>query len=58
MELSREEQTIVTLRFFEKLSFEQMTKITGAKGSALRVKLHRSLNKLRTNLTAEMDGEV
>lgn len=58
MELTHEEQTIVTLRFFEKLEFEQMAKITGIKETTLRVKLHRSLNKLRTNLTAEMDGEV
>ena len=58
MKLSHQEQTIVTLRFFEKFDFEQMAKITGTKESTLRVKLHRSLKKLRTNLTAEMDGEL
>lgn len=58
MKLTRQEQTIVTLRFFERLSFEQMAKIMGTKRSTLRVKLHRSLNKLRTNLTSKMDGEL
>jgi RNA polymerase sigma factor (sigma-70 family) len=58
MKLTLQEQTIVTLRFFERLSFEQVAKIMGTKGSTLRVKLHRSLNKLRTSLTSKMDGEL
>ncbi len=57
VKLSHQEQTIVTLRFFEKLNFEQISRITGTKESTLRVKLHRSLKKLRTNLTAYTDGE-
>jgi RNA polymerase sigma-70 factor (ECF subfamily) len=58
MKLTRDEQTIVTFRFFEKLSFEQISSITGVSEQALRVKLHRSIKKLRTNLTADMSGEL
>lgn len=58
MKLAPDEQTIVTFRFFEKLSFEQISSITGASESTLRVKLHRSIKKLRTDLTAEMSGEL
>lgn len=58
MKLTRQEQTIVTLRFFERVDFAEIGRITGVRESTLRVKLYRSLKKLRTNLTAYMDGEL
>jgi len=58
MKLKQDEQTIVTFRFFEKLSFEQISSITGVNENTLRVKLHRSIKKLRTSLTADMEGEL
>lgn len=50
LELSPREQTIITLRFFEKLSFETMAQILDRKPSSVRVTLSRSLKKLRKQL--------
>ena len=45
-------QTIVTLRFFENLGFEEIAWIVKARPSAVRVSLHRALKKLRNDLRA------
>ncbi|MHC4792020.1 MAG: RNA polymerase sigma factor, partial [Planctomycetota bacterium] len=50
-------QTIITLRFFEKLDFEQIGKIINARPSTVRVTLHRVLKKLRNHLQTVIDGE-
>ncbi|AQT70186.1 RNA polymerase sigma factor SigX [Anaerohalosphaera lusitana] len=39
-------QTIVTLRFFEDMSFEEIAAIVGKRTATVRVMLHRSLKKL------------
>jgi RNA polymerase sigma-70 factor (ECF subfamily) len=57
LKLKPEHQTIVTLRFFENFSYEQMSEILNVKEATLRVTLHRILNQLRNQLTSVFDGE-
>ncbi len=57
MKLSPKHQTIVTLRFFENLSFEEIAKIINAKPKTVHVMSHRLLKKLRNYLQADVDGE-
>ncbi len=55
--LKPKHQTIVTLRFFEKFSFEQIGKIVNAKPATVRVSLHRILKKLKRHL-AVVSGDL
>jgi RNA polymerase sigma-70 factor (ECF subfamily) len=57
MKLKPRQQTIVTLRFFESLSLEQIEKITNTRISTVRVILHRALKKLRDHLQPSVDGD-
>lgn len=57
LKLKPEHQTIVTLRFFENFSYEQMSQILNIKEATLRVTLHRILNQLRNDLASVFDGE-
>jgi len=50
LKLKPEHQTIITLRFFENLEFEQIAKILDAREATVRVTLHRILTKLRNHL--------
>jgi len=56
--LKAKEQTIVTLRFFEGLSYDQISSITGMKSSTVGVRIHRILKKLRSHLQKLVDGGV
>ena len=58
LKLRPEHQTIITLRFFENLEFEQIAKILDARPATLRVTLHRILTKLRNHLQTVLDGET
>lgn len=58
LKLKPQHQTIVTLRFFENLKYEQIANILDVKEATLRVRLHRILNELRNNLQAVNDGEM
>jgi RNA polymerase sigma-70 factor (ECF subfamily) len=58
MKLKPEHQTIITLRFFENLKFEQIAEILDAREATVRVTLHRILKKLRKHLQASFEGEV
>lgn len=51
------EQTIITLRFFEELSYDAIATIINKRESSVRVILHRGLKKLRQTLNADF-GEV
>jgi RNA polymerase sigma-70 factor (ECF subfamily) len=55
LELKPKNQTILTLRFFENMDFEQIGKIVGARPSSVRVTIHRILNRLRRTLQV-IDG--
>jgi len=58
LKLKPKHQTIVTLRFFENLKYEQLAKIQNVKEATVRVTLHRILNELRNHLQTVMDGET
>ena len=58
LQLQPQHQTIVTLRFFENLQYEQIAQILNVKEATLRVTLHRILNKLRNQLQTVFDGEI
>jgi len=52
LKLKPKHQTIVTLRFFENLRYEQIAQILNVKEATLRVTLHRIVNQLRNQLVA------
>ena len=58
LKLKPQHQTIVTLRFFENLQYEQISQILNVKEATLRVTLHRILNQLRNQLQSVLDGEI
>jgi len=58
LKLKLQHQTIVALRFFENLKYEQLAQILNVKEATLRVTLHRILNELRSYLRTVMDGET
>jgi RNA polymerase sigma-70 factor (ECF subfamily) len=58
LRLKPRHQTIVTLKFFENFSYEQIAKILNVKEANVRVTLHRILNKLRNQLQTVYDGEI
>jgi len=58
LKLKPKYQTIVTLRFFENLPYEQIAQILNIKEATLRVTVHRILNDLRNHLLTVFDGEM
>jgi len=58
LKLKQEHQTIVTLRFFENMEFDQIGRIVNARPATVRVTLHRILKKLRKHLQISIDGTV
>jgi len=58
LKLKPQHQTIVTLRFFENLPYEQITRILNVKDATLRVTMHRILEKLRNYLQTAKDTEA
>ncbi len=57
LKLKPQHQTIVILRFFENIPYEEIAQILNVKETTLRVRLHRTLNQLRNNLQTVYDGE-
>jgi RNA polymerase sigma-70 factor (ECF subfamily) len=58
LKLKPQHQTIVTLRFFENLPYEQIAQILSVKEVTLRVTLHRIVAQLRNELQTVPDGET
>ncbi|MBL7154572.1 MAG: sigma-70 family RNA polymerase sigma factor [Phycisphaerae bacterium] len=58
MKLKPQHQTIITLRFFENLPFDEIAQVLDITQSTARVTLHRILNKLRKNLQSSFEGEM
>ena len=58
LRLKSQEQTIITLRFFENMPYEQIAGILNIKDTTLRVVVHRIINKLRNDLENVFDKEV
>jgi len=57
LRLKPKHQTIVTLRFFENLDFEEIGRIINIRPATVRVTLHRILKQLRNHLQSVLDGE-
>lgn len=49
-------QTVITLRFFQNLEYDQIARILKTRTAAVRVTLHRALKQLRNNLQTVLDG--
>jgi len=58
LKLKPQHQTIVTLRFFENLKYEQIAQILNVKEATVRVTLHRILNELRNNLQSVFERQT
>ncbi len=58
LKLKPQHQTIVTLRFFESLKYEQLAQILNVKEATVRVTLHRILNELRNHLQSEFERQT
>jgi RNA polymerase sigma-70 factor (ECF subfamily) len=58
LKLRARHQTIVTLRFFENLRYEQIAQILNIKEATLRVSMHRILSELRNHLRNVIEPEV
>ncbi len=58
LKLKPQHQTIVTLRFFENLKYEQIAQILNVKEVTVRVTLHRILNELRNNLQSVFERQT
>jgi len=58
LKLKPQHQTIITLRFFENMEFEQIAGILNIKEATVRVALHRLLKKLRRYLEKSLGGEA
>ncbi len=54
--LSPEDQMLISLRFFEDLSYADISKMTGKSEGALRVKLHRALKNLKKRMEEQEDA--
>ncbi|MBN2829882.1 MAG: sigma-70 family RNA polymerase sigma factor [Candidatus Cloacimonetes bacterium] len=54
--LKPEEQDLLSLRYFEKKKFQEIAEILNVKEGALKVRMHRILNKLRERLEGENNG--
>ena len=48
--LDEEERQIVVLRYFEDMSYEEISKVVGKNEGAIRVRLHRTLKKLKEEI--------
>ena len=57
LKLKPEHKTIVTLRFFDNLEYEEIGQIMNVRPATLRVTAHRILKKLRNHLQPVPDGE-
>lgn len=55
--LAKDEQTILTLRFFESQDFASISAIVGKRETAVRTMLCRSLKKIRNQLKPVFDGD-
>jgi RNA polymerase sigma factor (sigma-70 family) len=52
-QLKPEHQTILTLRFFENMDYDDIAKVVDARPATIRVTLHRILRRLQEVLRAD-----
>jgi len=56
-QLKPEHQTILTLRFFEDMDYDEIGRITDARPATIRVTLHRILRRLQDVLRGDLGGD-
>jgi len=56
-QLKPEHQTLVTLRFFENMSYDEIGQIMDARPATIRVTLHRVLRRLQEQLKGDLGGD-
>jgi RNA polymerase sigma-70 factor, ECF subfamily len=56
-ELKPDHQTILTLRFFENMDYDEIARIVEARPATVRVTLHRILRRLQDVLRGDLGGE-
>jgi RNA polymerase sigma-70 factor (ECF subfamily) len=56
-DLKPEHQTILTLRFFEDMDYDEIGRVVDARPATIRVTLHRVLRRLREELRCDLGGE-
>ncbi|MEA1972850.1 MAG: sigma-70 family RNA polymerase sigma factor [Candidatus Cloacimonadota bacterium] len=57
-QLPQKDQDLISLRYFEKMEYSQISEIFKKKESTLRVKLHRALKKLENKIPQEVLDDV
>nr|MDA3813843.1 sigma-70 family RNA polymerase sigma factor [Candidatus Cloacimonadota bacterium] len=57
IELKPDEQNLISLRFYEKLSNAEIGEILNKKEGAVKVQMHRLLKKLRKRIEKEINNE-
>jgi RNA polymerase sigma-70 factor, ECF subfamily len=55
--LKPEHQTLLTLRFFENMDYDEIGRITDTRPATIRVTLHRTLRRLHEQLQGDLGGE-
>jgi RNA polymerase sigma-70 factor (ECF subfamily) len=56
-QLKPEHQTLLTLRFFENMDYDEIGRVVGARPATIRVTLHRVLRRLQEELRGDLGGE-
>jgi len=56
-QLKPEHQTILTLRFFENMDYDEIGRVVEARPAMVRVTLHRVLHRLQDELRGDLGGE-
>ena len=55
--LGEEQQHLISLRFFEGLSHDEIARLVGKRPGSIRVKIHRALKQLRPTLQHALDDQ-
>jgi RNA polymerase sigma-70 factor (ECF subfamily) len=56
-QLKPEQQTILTLRFFENMDYDEIGRVVETRPATVRVTLHRVLRRLQEELRGDLGGE-
>lgn len=56
-QLKPDHQTILTLRFFERMDYDEIGQIVDARPATVRVTLHRTLRRLKEALRGDLGGD-
>jgi RNA polymerase sigma-70 factor (ECF subfamily) len=56
-QLKPEHQTLLTLRFFENMDYDEIGRVVEARPATIRVTLHRVLHRLQEQLRGDLGGE-